>query len=112
LTGVLFAVVDVELAVVPLVAAGAEALVGTNQVLAGGTILARVRRTLIDLVLAVAAVVALRAVALVAVAGIPATPSILAKLVSPDISLPGCNLAGDGLDVTNLACPANLWPML
>lgn len=76
-----FAVVDVELAIFALVAFGAKALVGADEIVASGSILARVISTFIDFLLAIASKVSFSADALVAVSYVATMASILAQLV-------------------------------
>ena len=102
------AVINVELAVLPLKSRRTLALVSADQVVAGGSILAGLSLALVDLLLAIAAGVPVVAEAFVAVPHIPAVAAVLTQLVDAHALHVGGGVAGDPLHVAVLASPPAL----
>lgn len=73
-------IVDVEFTILALEPWWAGALVGSNQVFASGSVLTRLRKTFVDLILTIGSVVPFRTDAFMTVSDISTMPSILAQV--------------------------------
>lgn len=100
LTWVRLTLIDLSLAVAPLITRHTITGESSHVAPAGGAIEARFFLTVVKLGLAVTACVVCGTFAVVCVASIDTVSTIVAKLICLETSLSGCNFTGHSWDVT------------